>query len=231
MNRRHKTVLALSLAAAGLALWDDARISQALGIILLGGSLAWLIGSQVVLTCATFVWRHRVRAAIIAAAGVGALYGWIRYEDRQTERVVSETPTPAPGIDLSAGMVSGTPSNAGIAVPTLAGAVPATSRDILDQVAAGTAIPTHKTQPPAKRGKAILRRNTCDDLVVYDRDKYAGGDPLVIDQLATGAAVQVLGHVTVSDEDIIKTPNGRRGLVRPGCLEAVPVTKNSPEEP
>ena len=37
----------------------------------------------------------------------------------------------------------------------------------------------HKAAPPAKRGKAILERNTCDDLVVYDRDKYAGGDPLV----------------------------------------------------
>jgi hypothetical protein len=242
MNRRHKTVLAVSLAVAGLALLNGATISQVLGIILVGGSLAWLIGSQFVLTGAMFVWRHRIWAAIIAAAGVGALYGWIRYEDRQTERVVSETPTPASGIDLSAGTVSGTPSNVGTAIPMPAGAVsgdaaPVPTGDVFDQPAhQSTALTTAIPAPPpgyvlegdrntparrARRGKAILKRNTCDDLVVYDRDEYAGGNQLVIDQLAEGAMVQLLGHVTVGDEDIIKTPNGQRGFVRPGCLEAI----------
>jgi hypothetical protein len=175
MNRRH-------VAVAGLALLNDATISQVLGIILVGGSLAWLIGSQFVLAGAMFVWRHRVRAAIIAAAGVGALYGWIRYEDRQTERVASETPTPASGKDLSAGMVSGTSSNAGTAIPMPAGAVPAgavsggtapvPTGDVFDQLAHQSTAPTTPipTPPPgyvleggrdtparpARRSKAIL---------------------------------------------------------------------------
>lgn len=214
MNRRHKTVLALSLAVAGLALLNGATILQALGTILVGGSLAWLIGSQFVLTGAMFVWRHRIWAAIIATVVAAVSYGWIRYDAYQTKKreateaagavllnpgetlgppIVSETPTPPPGYVLEG------------------------SRNT----------PTR----PARRGKAILKRNTCDDLVVYDRGDYSGGDPLVIDQLAAGASVQVLGHVTVGDEDIIKTPNGQRGFVRSGCLEAIPVTKNELKEP
>lgn len=210
MNRRHKTVLALSFAVAGLALWNDARISQALGIILVGGSVAWLVGSQFVLAGAVFVWRHRVPSAIIVAAGVGALYGWIRYEDGQTERVASEAPPQTLTADTPTQLASETPPQ------TL-------TLDTPTQPPAA-----HRTQPAAKRGKAVLKRNTCDGLVVYDREEYGGGDPLVIDQLAMGAAVQVLGHVTVSDEDIIKTPTGQRGFVRPGCLEAIPAAGNGP---
>jgi hypothetical protein len=63
MNTRHKTILALSLAVAGFALLHGAKISEALGIILLGASLAWLIGSHFVLGDAMFVWSHRIRFA------------------------------------------------------------------------------------------------------------------------------------------------------------------------
>jgi hypothetical protein len=241
MNGRHKTVLALSLAVAGLALLNGAEILQALGIVLVGGSLAWLIGSHFVLDCATFVWRHRILSAIIAAAGVGALYGWIRYEDHKTEKyqAISDceirnslAPNSSvecdkdPSVTLQPTVSLG---NQPPAVSASASEQP-TSREILDQIAAENSA-ARRPARPARRGKAILKRNTCDDLAVYDRDEYAGGNQLVIDQLTTGAAVQVLGHVTVSDEDIIRTPNGQRGFVRPGCLEDVPVTKNSQEKP
>lgn len=86
MNRRHKATLALSLAIAGLALLNGAKISEALGIILVGASLAWLIGSQLVLTGTRFVWRHRVWSAIVALLGVGAVYGWVRYDAHRTEK-------------------------------------------------------------------------------------------------------------------------------------------------
>ena len=80
MNKRHKTILALSLAVAGVALLNGANISEAVGIILLGASLAWLIGSHFVLASAIFVWSRRIRFAIIVVFGVGAIYGWIRYD-------------------------------------------------------------------------------------------------------------------------------------------------------
>src|SRR5580704_10967192 len=84
MNNRHKTVLGLSLAIAGLALLNGAKLPEGLGIILVGGSLAWLIGSQFVLAGAMFVWRHRIWSATIAVLWVGAVYGWIRYDAYQT---------------------------------------------------------------------------------------------------------------------------------------------------
>src|SRR5258708_39360 len=86
MNRRHKTVLALSLAIAGFELLDGAKISAALGINLVGASLAWLIGSQFVLASAMCVWKHRIWSAIIAILGVGAVYGWIRYDAYRAEK-------------------------------------------------------------------------------------------------------------------------------------------------
>ena len=86
MNRRHKTVLALSLAVAGLALLNGAKLTEGLGIILLGASIAWLIGAKFVLAGATFIWRHRVWSAIIIVLGVGAVYGWIRYDAHETEK-------------------------------------------------------------------------------------------------------------------------------------------------
>lgn len=75
---------------------------------------------------------------------------------------------------------------------------------------------------PGRLGKAIMKRNTCDDLVVYDRETYGAGNPLVIDQLAAGATIQLLGHVTVGDEDIIHTSSGQKGFVSSGCLENIP---------
>jgi hypothetical protein len=86
MNRRHKAVLALSLAVAGLALLNGAKTSEALGILLIGASLAWLIGSQFVLTGAKYVWRHRIWTAIIIIVGAGAVYGWTRYHAYKIEK-------------------------------------------------------------------------------------------------------------------------------------------------
>jgi hypothetical protein len=86
MNRRHKTVLALSLAVAGLALLSGAKVSEALGIILVGASSAWLIGSQFVLAGARLVWRHRIWSSLIAALMVAGVYGWIRFEADQTAK-------------------------------------------------------------------------------------------------------------------------------------------------
>ncbi len=86
LNRRHKTVLALSLAIGGLALLSGVKVSEALGIILVGASLAWFIGSQLVLAGTMFVWRHRIWSAIIAIVGIGAVYGWIRYDAYRTEQ-------------------------------------------------------------------------------------------------------------------------------------------------
>jgi hypothetical protein len=86
MNRRHKTVLALSLAIAGLALLNGAKVSEALGTVLVGASLSWLIGSHLVLAGATFLWKHRVWSAIVAILGIGVVYGWIRYDAHRTEK-------------------------------------------------------------------------------------------------------------------------------------------------
>ena len=86
MNTRHKTILSLSLAVAGFGLLNGATISEALGIILLGASLAWLIGSHFVLAGAMFVWSHRILFAIIAVFGVGAIYGWFRYDAYRTAK-------------------------------------------------------------------------------------------------------------------------------------------------
>jgi hypothetical protein len=90
MNRRHKTVLALSLAVAGLGLLGGEKLSEALGIILVGASLAWLIGSQFVLVGAQFVWKHRIWLVIIITLGSGAVYGWIRYAAYQAEKQDAE---------------------------------------------------------------------------------------------------------------------------------------------
>lgn len=86
MNKRHKAVLALSLAVAGLALLNGAKVSEGFGIILVGASLAWLIGAQFVLAGSMFLWRHRVWSAITVAVAVGAVFGWIRYDNVQTEK-------------------------------------------------------------------------------------------------------------------------------------------------
>ena len=86
MNRRHKTVFAISLAVAGLSLLNGAKLTEGLGIILVGGSIAWLVGSGFVLASAKFVWRHRVWSSIIIMLAIGAVYGWIRYDAYETEK-------------------------------------------------------------------------------------------------------------------------------------------------
>ena len=86
MNKRHKAVLALSLAVAGLALLNGGKLSEALGIILVGTSLTYLIGSQFMLARAMFVWKHRIRFATIATLGIGGVYGWARYGAYKTEK-------------------------------------------------------------------------------------------------------------------------------------------------
>lgn len=236
MNKRHKAVLALSLAVAGMALWNGAGISQAVGIILVGGSLAWFIGSQFVVASATFVWRHRIWTAIIAAVGIGILYGWIRYDAHQTEKrqaiyeceernnFAANSPVECekdPSVTVRADQPVGSALPPGAIL--LPGETPIPPTDPWAPVPL-------KKQPPSKRGKTIMERNTCDDLVVYDREQYGGGNQLVIDRLATGDTVQLLGHVTVGEEDIVRTPNGQRGFVNSGCLETIPATKSDSED-
>lgn len=86
MNRRHKAVLALSLAIAGFALLNGAKLSEGLGIILIGASVAWLVGSQFVLAGAKIVWRRRILFASITVVGIAGVYGWIKYDAYQTEK-------------------------------------------------------------------------------------------------------------------------------------------------
>jgi hypothetical protein len=57
---------------------------------------------------------------------------------------------------------------------------------------------------------------TCD-VIVYDRDKFAGGDPEAIASAHTGDTVQYIGHVTVGDQEIIRV-HGRKGYVD-GCVD------------
>jgi hypothetical protein len=80
LNKRHKAVFALSLATAGIALLQDATMSAALGIILIGVAAAWLVGSQFVLTTAAFTWRHRLWSIAIIVVGISCVYGWSRYD-------------------------------------------------------------------------------------------------------------------------------------------------------
>ena len=55
------------------------------------------------------------------------------------------------------------------------------------------------------------------DVIVYDRDQFAGGDPEAIDSLHAGDTVQYVGHVTVSSEEVIRV-HGRKGYVS-GCVD------------
>ena len=229
-----------SLAITGLALLNGATIAQSLGIILLGGGLAWLIGSQFVLAGAMF---H------LEASNLGGNYrcGWwwsfIRlhqiqhsaknfkrqaiYECEERNNFIANSPAecekdPSVTTERIQGLPPGftidpTPDPWAIAQPT-------------DNTPAVVPPTLRKAQPSAKRGRAVLERNDCLDLVVYDREQYAGGNPLVVDQLTKGDTVELLGHVTVGDEDIVKTPRGQRGFVSGTCLEALPVAKNDSEE-
>ncbi len=86
MNKRHKVVLALSLAVAGFDLLNGAKLSEACGIILLGASLAWLVGSQVAFAGVKFLWRHRIGTALMITLIAMGVFGWIRYDTYQTEK-------------------------------------------------------------------------------------------------------------------------------------------------
>lgn len=79
MNKRHKTVLALTLAIAGLELVTGSQISESLGIILIGAGLAWLIGSAFVLALSATMWKYRVYTVIAIVFATGTFYGWTRY--------------------------------------------------------------------------------------------------------------------------------------------------------
>lgn len=56
---------------------------------------------------------------------------------------------------------------------------------------------------------------TCD-VIVYDRDMYASGDPEAIASAHSGDTVEYIGHVTVGDQEIIRV-RGRKGYVS-GCV-------------
>lgn len=83
MNARHKVVLALCLAIAGFALMTGAKISEALGILLIGASIAWLIGSIFVLTIAKSVWNHRYIGLGIACLLIGVAFATWQWREHQ----------------------------------------------------------------------------------------------------------------------------------------------------
>jgi hypothetical protein len=70
-----------------------------------------------------------------------------------------------------------------------------------------------------KKLPAIAGTVTCD-VVVYDRQELGEGDPQAIDSLHVGDTVQYVGHVTVSDQDIIRV-HGRKGYVS-RCVKVKP---------
>lgn len=74
--------------------------------------------------------------------------------------------------------------------------------------------------PPKPKNESPVGLNadvTCD-VVVFDRDQFASGDPQAIGTLHSGDTVRYLGHVTVSAADIIQF-HGRRGYVDSTNLE------------
>lgn len=88
-------------------------------------------------------------------------------------------------------------------------------------------LPQGATYFPPKNAKPIVSKATKDthgleatitcDVVVYDRDKYAIGDPEAIASVHSGDSVQYLGHVTLGDQEIIRV-HGRKGYVS-GCVD------------
>ncbi|MFZ0978395.1 MAG: hypothetical protein WAN23_03240 [Candidatus Acidiferrales bacterium] len=62
-----------------------------------------------------------------------------------------------------------------------------------------------------------IEANVTCDVIVYDRDRYALGDPVAIGTLNKGDTVRYVGHVTLSGEDIVEF-HGRRGYVD-SCLD------------
>jgi hypothetical protein len=70
---------------------------------------------------------------------------------------------------------------------------------------------------PKKETHVGLEATITCDLIVYDRDKFASGDPEAIASMHTGESVQYIGHVTVGDQEIIRI-HGRKGYVS-GCVD------------
>jgi hypothetical protein len=70
--------------------------------------------------------------------------------------------------------------------------------------------------PKPKKEPGLEATITCD-VVVYDRDMFAGGNPEAITSVHTGDTVQYVGHVTVGDQEIIRV-HGRKGYVS-GCVD------------
>lgn len=70
---------------------------------------------------------------------------------------------------------------------------------------------------PKKQTHVGLEATITCDVVVYDRDMYASGDPEAIASVHKGDTVQYIGHVTVGDQEIIRV-HGRKGYVS-GCVD------------
>ncbi len=70
-----------------------------------------------------------------------------------------------------------------------------------------------------EKSPTITATVTCD-VVVFDRDKYAEGDPQAIDSLHEGDTFQYVGHVTIGNQDIIRV-HGHKGYVN-GCVQVKP---------
>lgn len=72
------------------------------------------------------------------------------------------------------------------------------------------------TKPKRQTHVSIEATMTCD-VVVYDRDMYANGNPEAIASVHKGDTVQYIGHVTVGDQEIIRV-HGHKGYVS-GCVD------------
>lgn len=55
LNRRHKAVLFLTLVMTGSSLLAGATLTEAVGMLMLGGALAWLVGSEAVVRAYQYV--------------------------------------------------------------------------------------------------------------------------------------------------------------------------------
>jgi hypothetical protein len=165
--------------------------------------------------------HNRWRAALKTVLGLGILsilavcgiYGWEKYD---SYRAI------IPPVAISTGFesVEDSRSAGSVTIPVPSSPQIIGSSDANETLSAPSAWRSPTPIRPRHR-KVVLKRNTCGGLVVYDRETFGNGNPLVIDQLVVGASVQLLGHVTVGDEDIIATTNGQKGFVASGCLEDI----------
>lgn len=77
--------------------------------------------------------------------------------------------------------------------------------------------PVGSVPKPEKEANVGLDATITCDVIVYDRDMFAGGDPEAIASVHMGETVQYIGHVTVGDQEIIRI-HGRKGYVS-GCVD------------